>query len=229
MSRPIDGEPRPRADPVVPATTVWPVSEVAKCAGVAGPKDLPFSSILESRRSHSDMCRAPMRDVVNAVAFAVRPRAVLKADRFGRSRRPSPSAGAIHPVEVLLVQEARVFRYEALGHELQVLRVSRPGSLRAFRQDCKEILPGAAGTALVLVGDGKRVDAMYERPSSLLWRDAGVLLQTLALVATAYGLAFCPLGILGGSVVDSIGLAGEVRAAGVALVGYRQGGARRAV
>ncbi len=222
MSRPIDGEPRPRTDPVVPAEVVWPVSRVETCAGIEGPGELSFSSVLEARRSHREMRLAPMREIVNAVAFAVRPRAVLKEDEFRRSRRPSPSAGAIHPVEILLVREARVFRYEALGHELQVLRVSRRTSLRRFAQDCKEILPKAAGTALVLAGDGKRVDAMYERPSSLLWRDAGVLLQTLALVATAYGLAFSPLGILGGSLVDSIGLAGEVRAAGVALVGYPQ-------
>ena len=85
--------------------------------------------------------------------------------------------------------------------------------------DCHQILPEASGTAIVLVGYMGRVAAVYERPASLLWRDGGALLQTLALVATAYRLAFCPLGILGAPVVHAIGLSARVSAVGVALMG----------
>ncbi len=44
-------------------------------------------------------------------------------------------------------------------------------------------------------------------------------MQTLALVATAYRLAFCPLGILGTPVVEAIGLSREVVAVGAAMIG----------
>ena len=71
----------------------------------------------------------------------------------------------------------------------------------------------------MLVGDMNRVAALYERPESLLWRDAGVLLQTLALVATAYRLALCPLGILGTAVVRALGLPEPILGVGVALIG----------
>ena len=153
------------------------------------------------------MARAPFREVVNAVAFGVRPRETEDNDAFGRSYRPSPSAGAIHPVDVLLVHGgSRVFRYAPLAHQLEVLRVCRPQELSIFREDCREVLPTAAGTAIVFVGDRNRIAALYERPESLLWRDAGVLLQTLALVATAFRLRFCPLGILGTAAIEALDL-----------------------
>ena len=144
----------------------------------------------------------------------------MQDDHFRRSRRPSPSAGAIHPIDVLLVHgTSRVFRYAPLTHQLEILRVSDPAALRSFVRDCHQILPEALGTAIVLVGDMNRVATLYERPESLLWRDGGVLLQTLALVATAYRLAFCPLGVLGNAVVDALTLPEQVAAVGVALIG----------
>ena len=220
-SRHIDDNPRPHA---VPDSTLarakWPVTRALDCGSVVSPSEQSFVSTLEARRSHRVMTRAPLREVVNAIAFAVRPREMIEGDAFGRSRRPSPSAGAIHPVDVLLVHgSSRVFRYAPLVHQLQTLRVSRPEHLDAFRQDCHQLLPEASGTAIVLVGEMNRVAAVYKRPESLLWRDAGVLLQTLALVATAYRLAFCPLGILGTPVVRAIGLSRQILGVGVALVG----------
>ena len=43
---------------------------------------------------------------------------------------------------------------------------------------------------------------------------------TFALAATAYRLAFCPLGILGGEVIEATGLNGhDIRPAGIAMIG----------
>lgn len=226
-SRHTDENPRPRAVPDLTLPRAkWPVTRTLDCGDIVAPLERSFAATLDARRSHRVMTRAPLREVVNAIAFAVRPREVIEGDAFGRSRRPSPSAGAIHPVDVLLVHGAsRVFRYAPFGHQLQILHVSRPEHLDTFCQDCHQILPEASGTAIVLVGEMNRVAAVYKRPESLLWRDAGVLLQTLALVATAYRLAFCPLGILGTPVVRAIGLSKQISGVGVALVGRFHGNA----
>ena len=221
MSRDTDENPRPLAVPNLDLPgTKWPVTRVLDCGDIVAPLEQSFVGTLEARRSRRVMSRAPLREVVNAIAFGVRPRETIEGDTFGRSLRPSPSAGAIHPVDVLLVHgSSRVFRYAPLAHQLQVLRVSRPGDLDAFLQDCQQILPEASGTAIVLVGEMNRVAAVYKRPESLLWRDAGVLLQTLALVATAYRLAFCPVGILGTPIVRAVGLSEQISGVGVALIG----------
>jgi Nitroreductase family len=200
----------------------WPVSVVRRCDDVVPPVSRSFSSIIQERRSDRAIVRAPLRELVNAVAFATRPQAVMDGDQFCRSRRPSPSAGALHPVDILLVHgRSRVFRYVPLTHRLEGLYVEHREHLDAFTSDCLEILPGARGTAVVLVGDVARVAAVYERPLSLLWRDGGALLQTLALVATAYRLAFCPLGILGTPVLQALGLPEWVSGVGVAIIGRR--------
>lgn len=202
----------------------WPVARSLNCAEIVLPIERSFLTVLEARRSHRVMTRAPLRELINAIAYGVQPRQVLEDDPFERSRRPSPSAGAIHPVEILLVPgTSRVFRYVALTHQLEVLQVSEPTPLRQFLDECRHMVPEASGTALVLVGCMNRVAALYKRPASLLWRDAGVLLQTLALVATAYHLAFCPLGVLGTQVVEALGLSERASAVGAALIG-RLGG-----
>lgn len=220
MALPTDGEPRPRAVVGEASTVDWPVLCTLRCAKVTPPQDTPFSSVLERRRSRRRMSRLPLRELSSVLAFALGPRAVLSGDRRGRSLRPSPSAGALHPVELLLVDGLRVFRYMPMTHELDLLRVSRPEVLRAFSRECGKILPTAhRGTAVVLAGEMQRVATVYEHPESLLWRDAGALLQTLALVVAAYGLAFCPLGILGRSVLEAIGLQEHLIATGVGLIG----------
>ncbi len=111
-------------------------------------------------------------------------------------------------------------RYDTWEHRLELLIVGNTQALGDLAQKCLEILPNTRGTALVLLGDLSTVGAVYENPTSLFWRDAGALLQTLALTATAYRLAFCPLGILGGEVASSIGLDKEHSlSAGVAMIG----------
>lgn len=221
MSVPTETEPRPRQTPQQLVRPIrWPVARTLNCGGVVPPPDQSFVATLEARRSQRVMTRASLREIVNAIAFGTRPRQTIEGDFLDRSRRPSPSAGALHPVDVLLVcGESRVLRYAPLEHRLQLLRVSNSRHLQAFARDCHNILPDACGTAIVLVGNMARVAAVYRHPASLLWRDSGALMQTLALVAAAYRLAFCPLGILGQQVIHAIGLSVSVLAVGVALIG----------
>lgn len=77
----------------------------------------------------------------------------------------------------------------------------------------------AHGTAVFLLGDVARVTAVYENSLSLLWRDAGALLQTLFLSATAFRLAFCPLALLGREIAEALGLEGRLIGAGSAVIG----------
>jgi hypothetical protein len=168
------------------------------------------------------MQRAPLRELINALAYATAPRSVLEGDVFMRSRRPSPSAGALHPMETVLVDwrgSPRAMRYNARVHRLELLVVTNPGPLRHFARTCADMLPDAWGTALVFIGHESRVAAAYEDPASLLWRDSGALMQTLFLTATAFRLAFCPLGILGHEVIQALGLPRDVVATGAALLG----------
>jgi hypothetical protein len=81
-------------------------------------------------------------------------------------------------------------------------------------------LPNAKGSILAFVADPSLTDACYANGSSLYWRDAGALMQSTALAATAFDQAFCPLGILGDEVPRSLNAEGELIPCGVALLGH---------
>jgi SagB-type dehydrogenase family enzyme len=219
---PTDKDPRPRRNAGTPVPLDWPVRSRVGCPPVVPPIPQTFAAVLEARRSIRVMQRAPLRELVNALAFATRPRALREGDVLMRSRRPSPSAGALHPIELVLVDwrgRPRVMRYDAFSHQLELLTVADPEALRRFIRACGDLLPEVRGTALVLIGHASRVAAVYETAASLLWRDAGALTQTLFLTATAFRLAFCPLGILGHEVVQALGLPADALATGAALMG----------
>lgn len=100
----------------------------------------------------------------------------------------------------------RLFRLDRHRRSLQTLGPLDRAKLVRFRDRTRELVPRADGSIIVLVGDLVLISAFYENPGSLLFRDAGALLQTLALAAEAYGLGFCPLGLLGQEIVESLGL-----------------------
>lgn len=166
---------------------------------------------------------APIRELVNAIAFATRPRYWRENDETPRSLRPSISAGALHPIDLLLIDwrgSKRVMHYNAWEHRLEILSVLAPTALDKLAQNFLEILPEAHGTAIVLVGQVSLVASSYENPVSLLWRDAGALLQTIGITASAYRLAFCPLGILGNEALIALGVeCDDLLAAGCAVIG----------
>jgi Nitroreductase family len=133
------------------------------------------------------------------------------------------SAGAIHPLHLLLVpgsDDQRLLRYDANEHRLEQLNAkSQP--VAAWHERCRTLLPDADGSSVVVVADVARPHAAYSNAESLIWRDVGALLQTLGLVCEAYRLAFCPLGLLGRELVETLGGQGRLMAAGTAMIGKR--------
>jgi hypothetical protein len=223
VKHPIDVDPRPRLQakdaPLVP----WPVRRALRCPPITPPPVSSFTDVFEARRSEREMTRAPLREIVNVIAFATRPRSVLTDDALKRTRRPAPSAGALHAIDVVIADRRgalRLVRYDPLSHQLEILAPSGIlNDLQELRHAAEEIVPRARGTAVALLGDAGRVAAAYDNAETLFWRDAGALLQTLFLASTAFRLAFCPLGILGHEVVRALGLERTLTAAGVALIG----------
>ncbi len=226
---PIEPDPLPKATPEPPNCIRWPVQAHRLCPSVVPPVTADFVSVLEGRRSHRDATRAPLREIVNTLGFATRPRFVREDDAYNRTRRPTQSAGALHVVQILIADwrgSPRVMRYNSADHQLEVLRIVRPASMEEFVCKFGDLLSSRPPTALVLVADLGQIQAVYENPISLVWRDAGALLQTLNLVSTAFRMAFCSLGPLGGEVIDAIGL--DRRFAfpvGCAAIGRSQAGA----
>lgn len=226
VSHPTEPDPRPRSSPWIAKGVDWPISSRLRCPPVIPPPEWLFGELVEARRSDRAMRPASLREIVNALAFATRPRFAWDFDVHKRTRRLSASAGALHAIEIIVVAHrgtARMMRYDPVTHSLERLRKRMPSYLCEFSRTCTSILPEASDTSLVLIGDTARIESLYEHSDSLLWRDAGALLQMLALVSTAYRLAFCPLGILGNEIVEALGLDPQlVRPLGCAAIGRQR-------
>lgn len=116
---------------------------------------------------------------------------------FALSHRPCPSAGAIHPIHLLVIdpQAGRWLRYDAVSHALdEVITQLEPSGVLA---EMHSVLPATSATLLILAAEPGKTAAKYEAAESLVWRDAGVLLGFLAVAAEALGLNYCPLGVTG--------------------------------
>lgn len=129
---------------------LWPVRQSLRCPPVVAPPPQDFSTIVEARRSARAMRHASLRELVNVIGFATRPRFLRDDKSLARSRRPSPSSGALHPIDVLLVDwrgSPRVMRYDTWEHRLELLIVGNTKALGDLAQKCLDILPNTRGTA----------------------------------------------------------------------------------
>lgn len=214
-------DPTPRTVSETESGFFWPIRNSIRCRAVEGPEARYFSEIFEARRSTREMSPLPLKDVVNTVAYVCLPRARKVDDSAVRTRRPTISAGALHPISVVIVhgcRSLRAFLYDPLTHTLKTLDASG-SELVSLSEKARTVLPNALGTRLVFLADPAQIDAWYEVGCSLFWRDAGALMQSIALAATAFRQAFCPLGILGHEVPKALNAEGQLIACGVALLG----------
>jgi len=70
------------------------------------------------------------------------------------------------------------------------------------------------------VAEPGKTSAKYSSSSSLVWRDAGVLLGHIGLAAESLGLNYCPLGITGEPWVSQLDSQGKLSGVGLALLGF---------
>lgn len=187
----IERDPSPRLTPSIPKEFQWPTTQRYKCPTISLPRRQSFLQVVENRRSIRNFGKISIRELANYIAFSVSPRLVGIGPRENQSLRLSLSAGALHPVDVVLVPRGarRIMRYNPKENQLDSLKIVNGDYLCRFLKKSAEVLPDTQGSFIVLVGDLRKVSNLYENPSSLLWRDAGALLQTLALTAEAFRIS----------------------------------------
>jgi SagB-type dehydrogenase family enzyme len=166
--------------------------------------DLPFTAVLEDRRS----IRSPGDDPLTLQQLSEflyrvgRVKSQVKSDSGEYAFRVYPGGGGEYELEIYLAinscddilpglyhyapGEHRLYRLRELNEQSYAMLGMAAGA--AVRQDLPDAL-------IVLSARFQRVSWKYESISyALILKDAGVLLQTMYLVATAMGLAPCGIG-----------------------------------
>lgn len=171
-----------------------------------------FEDVLSSRRSRT-AGPVPLVEVGRLLWHVCRETAPSGIGRAGLPvlHRPAPSAGGLHPFSFICVAdvEGRVVLYDASVHGFRDIQGNTGPLLTANKAQLKQMLGTSVGVTIRFVCDRALVDAAYAHPESLILRDAGALLATVALIAEWQGLMACPLGFLGDDFLSMAGLAGD--------------------
>ncbi len=133
-------------------------------------------------------------------------RARRESDRAPREQRPLPSAGGCHCTEIVIVrlagQSPEISLYDAKSHAL--IEINTVEETALIRQKISEIVAPEDGTIFLFAADYDRVQSCYQDGESLMWRDAGVLMGGLSVVAEAISVNSCTLGFTGQALIATL-------------------------
>lgn len=215
------GNPTPLDIPIPYQPFEWPVSHVVRLPIPSKLDKRNFFEVLESRRSKRVFGKIDMRQIADLLWFCCRIQENKHTELgFPLSLRGCPSAGAIHPIHVLvnLPGEDGWLRYDPLEHALNTIPDSHANAT-STRLAVNSVVAPEDGVVIMLLAEPGKTFSKYLEASSLIWRDAGVLLGYLSLLAQALKLSFCPLGITGEPWASQLDKQGRLVGVGLSIVG----------
>jgi hypothetical protein len=218
------GNPRPRPEANVYEPLRWPEGNVLGESAPSVSVHRSFSDVANHRRSCRQFAAVAPETMLATLSTLLSMSSGVQVQGtdslgFPLSRRPAPSAGAIHPIHLVVNPPGQDTwcRFDPLRRAL----ISLPTQLRAVdvRASLNALLPTANAALLLFVAEPAMTATKYENCASLVWRDAGVLQGVVALTAEALGVGCTLLGVTGDpwseQLLDQAGLHGV----GVALLG----------
>lgn len=214
------GNPYPRPTPRQHHPLAWPEGKRTALPDQSASTSKPFAQIASGRRTRYEFGAIDHSTLGTLLGLTSRIQSCGNERLgFALSKRPAPSAGAIHPIHVIAhtSDSDGWHRYDPMDHVL----IELPSAIQPqkVRLAMNQIVQGDDATMLLFAAEPGRTFAKYAEACSLIWRDAGVLLGYFALAAEALDLKFSPLGVTGepwvSQLVDETGLVGV----GAAFVG----------
>ncbi|MEX5570402.1 hypothetical protein Q1J55_21580 [Pseudomonas syringae] len=215
--------PTVRAEPSYYQPFTWPDGTLHALPEIEDVGDEGILNLLEQRRTGRTFNALSEGQLGQLLWRCARTQAIAKSDYgFELELRPVPSAGAIHPIHILISfpGASNWLRYDSRRHGLVEISGSME-ILAGLKDQCHDALSAEQATRLLLVAEPGKTSAKYQHGESLIWRDAGALLAFMAMIAEALDYSFCPLGITGEPWAGRLAPAGVLTGVGVALVGGR--------
>ena len=166
--------------------------------------DSLFIDVLNSRRSQRVFKKLTLKKISTLLFHSAKAKEVFISPTGSvLSHRASPSAGAIHPIDILISLPANLDRrmllyYNPFTHRLGRLKITKP-DLTLFLENINKCLALGNATLIWFAVHPDRTTNKYKNSESLIWRDAGALTMSVQLVASALKINSCPIGTLGES------------------------------
>lgn len=179
-----------------------------------------FFELLDRRRSRREFYKINDQKLSSLLWFAQRHTGYFPNQRV---TTPMPTFGGLASVRTLvLTSDLNCWIYDPENHSAKIIE-SDNVTKKAIRKEVDEFFPLNDGALLLFAASESFVRSHYADPVSLVLRESGILIATLALIAEAFELSFCPLGTLGQSWLISLSNTCEkiIIPAGAAVIGSR--------
>jgi len=173
---------------------------------------------IERRRSLRDYSGQPMTlmELSRLLHYA----GGINAQRWGRSLRAAPSAGALYPIEVYPVLHRvdglgpGLYHYAVQAHQLELLKAGDQGG-EIVRHGMMQEFLGKANLVLVFTAIFQRLRWKYqERSYRYALLEAGHLGQNVYLAATSMNMGACAVGaFVDDGINGMLGVDGQAEAA----------------
>lgn len=198
MAWKILSSPSPKQSPEVYSPYKWQIQHSKVLLIPIEDIQISLGTALKSRKTRREFELITIEQLAHFFWFSCRVQDMGNDELgFNITKRPSPSAGAIHPIHVLVrLEDGYLWRYDGFQHSL--IRVDEHWlDANKVQIAANEVLNSGQGLVMLFLAEPGKSLAKYNHPESLVWRDAGSMLGIMALVAEGIGLAFCPLGLNG--------------------------------
>ena len=160
-----------------------------------------FLDVLFSRNSNPSLNQISKQELSELLFLSAKIRRV-EEDKYGFliSKRTTPSAGARHPIDLLISlgqqdSKRNLHYYNPIDHSLNKLPIPEI-NLSYFFEEVNNNVPLNDACMIWFCIQINKTGSKYENPESLYWKDTGALLYCLQLVAQFLNLKSCPLGSL---------------------------------
>jgi SagB-type dehydrogenase family enzyme len=183
-----------------------------------------FFDVINARKSERFFSELSLYQISNLLWYSAKVKDAFAVENGNiLTHRNSPSAGAIHPIDILVslsspLKERVLYYYNPFEHKLIKLKFN-PLLLHKFFVHVSSNLKLDNGMLVWFVAHIKRTQAAYINPESLVWKDAGALIMMFQLVATAFDIKSCPVGTLGEPILSEMFGGAKLISAGGMLVG----------
>jgi SagB-type dehydrogenase family enzyme len=194
--------PQPRTTEEKVASFEYPVQYTFKLPAAISAIPTRFDEIISKRKSTRDFSGITLQQLSDILWYTAKVKKTFVQDNgYILTHRGTPSAGARHPIDMLIINE-ELFNtnlphyYNPFEHSLNRLGVPQQ-TVKNFITHVDEVVPKTNATLIWFIAHPKRTAAKYENPESLIWRDAGALINSIQLTCTALNINCCAIGTLG--------------------------------
>nr|WP_305121134.1 SagB/ThcOx family dehydrogenase [Pedobacter xinjiangensis] len=183
-----------------------------------------FGEVISNRRSVRKFQTISLQQLSEVLWYTAKVKSFqMHESGYLLTHRGAPSAGARHPVDVIvfnpeIFKNEDFYYYNPFDHSLnQIVNVDK--DIQPFLVHINKIVAIGPGTLLWFVAHSRRNASKYENSESLIWRDAGALINSIQLTSAALNLRSCPIGSLGEPYISEFFADPDVFGSGGLIIG----------